>query len=64
MSQSMHMRAGGYNYGSQSSGDSELRLDIAFPLGIIAMFFFCLVALLLTIQKRLQARLRTLTALP
>jgi hypothetical protein len=37
-------------------GGGNFRLDIAFPLGIIATFFFSLVALLLTIQKRLQAR--------
>ena len=48
--------AGGYNYGTFFGGDGLFMLDIAFPLAIIAMFFFCLLTLLSTINKRLQAR--------
>lgn len=47
---------GGYNYGSLFGGYGGFRLDMAYPLEIIAMFFFSMLALLLTIYKRLQAR--------
>ncbi|CAL8467662.1 g7200 [Coccomyxa elongata] len=46
---------GGYNYGDTVGGAGDFRLDISFPLEIVAAFFFSLVMLLSTIHKRLQA---------
>ncbi|KAK9909956.1 hypothetical protein WJX75_010045 [Coccomyxa subellipsoidea] len=45
---------GGYNYGANIGGKGSFRLDMSFPLQIIAAFFFSLVMLLTTIHKRLQ----------
>ncbi|BDA42684.1 Transmembrane channel-like protein 7 [Coccomyxa sp. Obi] len=45
---------GGYNYGDTVGGDGDFRLDISFPLELVASFFFSLVMLLSTIHKRLQ----------
>ncbi|EIE24638.1 hypothetical protein COCSUDRAFT_46890 [Coccomyxa subellipsoidea C-169] len=45
---------GGYNYGDNIGGKGDFRLDLSFPLEIVAAFFFSLVMLLTTIHKRLQ----------
>lgn len=46
--------AGGYNYGDNIGGKGMFRLDLSFPLEIVAAFFFSLLMLLATIHQRLQ----------
>lgn len=58
--------AGGYRYrDTPHAGDNErFRLNISFPLELIAAFFFSLLALLYTIHKRLQVSMYSILTFP